>query len=122
MILIIKHKIEVKTPPTKTEYYAGDNFDATGMVVEAIYKDGTRQTITDYEIVDGQALKNDQTTVTIKYEDFTATQPITILENTVVRIEIIADATKLEYVVGQTFDPAGLRIKAIYANEDIGEK
>ena len=35
--------IEITTPPTKTVYKGGDKFDPTGMVVTAVYKDGTSE-------------------------------------------------------------------------------
>ena len=38
--------IEITTPPTKTEYVAGEKFDPTGMVVTAKYDDETEKTLT----------------------------------------------------------------------------
>lgn len=108
--------IEIKMPPTKKEYWAGDDFDATGMIVEAVYKDGTRIGITDYTIENSQTLKNDQTTVTIKYQEKTVTQPIIVMANNVQKIEITKEPEKVDYVVGQNFDTTGMVIEAYYAN------
>ena len=33
-------ELKIITPPTKTEYKEGQNFDTTGMVIEAIRKNG----------------------------------------------------------------------------------
>lgn len=90
---VIENSIEsisIKTQPTKKEYFAGENFDSTGMVVEAIYTDGTIEQVTDYTITDGKSLKNGQTTVTIEYEGKTVTQAITVKANT--STEIIEEA------------------------------
>jgi hypothetical protein len=38
--------IEISTPPTQTTYTSGSVFSPTGMVVTAIYTDGTRAQIT----------------------------------------------------------------------------
>ena len=62
-------RIEITTPPTKTEYKAGEDFDPTGMVVTAVYKDGTSEPITNYSIFHGDKLTQGQTDVTIQYND-----------------------------------------------------
>ena len=63
--------IEITTPPTKTEYMAGDKFDPTGMVVTAHYTNGTTADLTenDYTIFHGDKLTQGQTYVTIQYND-----------------------------------------------------
>ena len=63
--------IEITTPPTKTEYMAGDKFDPKGMVVTAHYTDGTTADLTenDYTIFHGDQLTQGQTYVTIQYND-----------------------------------------------------
>ena len=60
---------EITTPPTKTVYKGGDKFDPTGMVVTAVYKDGTSEPITNYSIFHGDKLTKGQTAVTIQYDD-----------------------------------------------------
>ena len=61
--------IEITTPPDKTEYMAGEDFDPTGMVVTAVYEDGTSEPITNYIIFRGDKLVQGQTDVTIQYND-----------------------------------------------------
>lgn len=63
--------IEITTPPTKTEYMAGEDFDPTGMVVTAHYTDGTTAVLTenDYTIFYGDKLTKGQEYVTIQYDD-----------------------------------------------------
>lgn len=63
--------IEITTPPTKTEYKAGEDFDPTGMVVTAHYTDGTTADLpeTGYTIFRGTGLMQGQTDVTIQYND-----------------------------------------------------
>ena len=47
--------IEITTPPDKTEYKAGEDFDPTGMVVTAVYDDNSKADLTakDYTIFHG---------------------------------------------------------------------
>ena len=106
--------IEIKTPPTKLEYKAGQDFDKTGMIIEVTYKNGDKKEITDYEITNGVNLKNGQTSVEIKYEEKTVTQPITVEENLVTKLEIQKQPDKIKYVVGQNFDKTGMVIIATY--------
>ena len=63
--------IEITTPPTKTEYMAGEDFDPTGMVVTAHYTDGTTADLSrdKYVIFYGDQLTQGQTYVTIQYND-----------------------------------------------------
>ena len=63
--------IEITTPPTKTEYKAGEKFDSTGMVVTAHYTDGTKAVLpeTGYTIFYGDKLTQGQEYVTIQYND-----------------------------------------------------
>ena len=62
-------RIEITTPPTKTEYKAGEDFDPTGMEVTAVYEDGTSEPITNYSIFRGDKLVQGQADVTIQYND-----------------------------------------------------
>lgn len=62
-------EIKITTPPTKTTYKAGQDFDPEGMVVTAVYKDGTSEPITNYSIFHGDKLTKGQEYVTIQYDD-----------------------------------------------------
>lgn len=70
--------ISITTPPTKTEYTAGETFDKTGMVVTATYSDNSKEAVTNYS-VDKTTLAVDDTAVTITYEGKTAIQAITVV-------------------------------------------
>ncbi|MBQ7092234.1 MAG: bacterial Ig-like domain-containing protein [Clostridia bacterium] len=74
-------KIEIAIEPTKTEYTAGETFDATGMVVTATYSDDSTKAVTGYTYP-AEALAADTTSVIISYTEGgvtkTATQSITV--------------------------------------------
>ena len=73
-------RIEITTPPTKTEYMAGQDFDLTGMVVTAVYEDGTTAVLpeTGYTIFYGENLQRERTYVTIQYNDGSASSDVKV--------------------------------------------
>ena len=110
------NRIEITTPPNKTSYFVGENFNKTGMVVTAYYNNGNENEITEYDVINGTSLAEGQTSVTIKYEDKTATQNITVEKNGVTNLVIITPPNKVLYKAGHDFDRTGMRVKAIYKN------
>ena len=107
--------IEITTPPTKTEYVAGEKFDPTGMVVTAKYDDETEKTLTaeDWTYDLTGELKTSDRNVTVSYTENEVTktvrQRITVT-NDVVEAAIKTHATKTEYLPGEVFDPTGMVI------------
>lgn len=123
-IEVVENKLEnitITNPPKKTEYWAGEDFDKTEMIVKAEYTDKTTVEVTDYEITNGTSLKNGQKSIIVSYQGKTAEQDITVKENSVVKIEITKVPDKVDYVVGQNFNKAGMIVKATYANGTIKE-
>lgn len=77
--------IEITTPPAKTVYNAGDKFDLKGMVVTAVYEDGTSEPITNYIIFRGDKLVQGQADVTIQYDDGSANSGINVKQTITVK-------------------------------------
>lgn len=77
-------KIEIKTPPTKTEYTEGEKFDPSGMVVTLTDENGKTVDVpagkfAEYGItVPTENLTKDQTKVEIKAKDKKVEQAITV--------------------------------------------
>lgn len=121
------------TTPGKSTYYVGDNFDATGMVVKAIYSNSAKQEERDVSnaisIINGTNLQLAQTSVTISYTDGeitkTTTQAIVVQEEiietpeeTLEKIEVFELPAKSEYIKDvEQLELAGGIIKAIYSDE-----
>jgi len=73
--------IEVTTKPTKLVYTVGEALDTTGMVVTATMSDGSAKTLTaaEYSVTPQTfTTASASTTVTVKYETFTATFTVTV--------------------------------------------
>lgn len=74
----ILESVKVATQPSKTTYYAGEVFDASGMKIVAKYSDGTDKEVLDYDYPK-TALEEGTTKVTITYQGKTAEVAVTVL-------------------------------------------
>ena len=129
IIEVEKNTVEsilIKTPPTKTEYFEGENFETSGMEVEAVYKDGTIENITEYMVQDGKTLEKGQTTVTIEYEGVTITQAIIVkanevVEKTIMSIAVKTKPDKIVYMQNEKLDLTGGIIEILYNDNSTEE-
>ena len=89
--------IKIDTPPSKTTYAQGENFDKTGMVVTATYSDGSKKSVTDYTVENGNNLAAGATSVTIKYAELdnvrTETQAVTVTDKPELKGSVTIDKT-----------------------------
>jgi uncharacterized protein YkuJ len=73
--------ITISQKPTKTTYSQGQTFDTSGMVVKAVYTDGTSSEISSGYEVSGYNSENlGSQTVTVTYKDKTATFTVEVTE------------------------------------------
>ena len=71
--------LKVKTQPKKTVYTEGETFDPTGMTVELVYEDGTKETVQKgYTVTPAGPLTATNTSVMVEYCGLKTTQPITV--------------------------------------------
>ncbi len=61
--------IEISKAPDKTTYIEGETFDKTGMVITAIYSDGSREAVTGFTVTPAGALQKTDTSVEISYTE-----------------------------------------------------
>lgn len=85
--------IEVTTQPTKVNYKEGETFNPAGMVVNAVYDDGSKEAVTNYQI-SNQALVVGTTSVEISYEGKKATVTITVTPLPTYVVTFMASATE----------------------------
>lgn len=113
--------IEVTMPPTKTEYHPGEALNLAGMVVKAVFNDGSKQIITSQctmNPADGSTLSKTTTTVSISWvwqtlgNSYTTQQDITMMVASGIRIK--TPPTKTAYKAGENFSTAGMVVVADY--------
>ncbi len=108
-------KIQIQTDGVKTDYYEGDPFDTTNLIVTAQYADGKTQVKSNYT-VSPETLTKDTTEVTVSYGGQTAVIPVTVQPLKATAIEITKQPNQTEYTAGDTFDPTGMEVTVTYNN------
>lgn len=119
--------IRVTTPPTKTNYLAGETLDLSGMVVTLVANNGGMYDVTGdcvFSPADGSTVTSSTTEVNISYtwyKDstvFTAVQPIGIKE--LASIAVTTPPTVTEYDEGDTLDLTGMVVTATFSDGTTG--
>ena len=109
--------IAIKTQSAKTEYWVGESLDTTCLTLMATYSDGSTKEITEGFTVTGfDSATAGEKTVTVTYEDFTATFTVMVKEPTITGITVKAQPAKTEYWVGESLDTTGLTLTATYSD------
>ncbi len=113
--------INITIAPTKINYFEGDALDLSGMVVNAIYSNGSTPVITDYvaDPAEGTQLTTENTKVTISYRGKSAEQAISVEAVVLESINITKAPDKVDYFDGQSLDLTGMVVSAHYNNEHI---
>lgn len=70
--------IEIVSKPDKLNYDLKQELDSTGMVVKAVYNDGTKTAVSDYTLQGFDSETEGEKTVTVAYNDFTAEFTVTV--------------------------------------------
>ena len=110
--------ISITNTPYETSYYVGEELNLDGLTVEATYSDGSTFVVTvTSDMVSGfdSSVAGTQT-LTVTYEDCTATFNVEVVENSVSNINILNYPSKTSYYVGEELDVSGLEIEAVYSD------
>lgn len=110
--------IEVITPPNKTEYLYGEDFDVTGGKIRITYMDGStaEQSITPIMIYGYDKYALGDQPVRIKYGHHETQINVTV--NNYVKEARLYSAGKTEYIYGEPLDLSGVTVTLIKANGD----
>ena len=99
-------------PPTKTQYYAGERLDTTGLKVNAVYSDGSTEPVTGYTIdTDFLNTPGMAVPVTITYMDFDKSFTVTVGAVSGINIQLPGTL-----VAGTTLTADDLNIEISYSN------
>ncbi|MGI5893707.1 MAG: bacterial Ig-like domain-containing protein [Candidatus Merdivicinus sp.] len=108
-------EIKITTPPAKTEYYVGESFDPTGMVVTAYYNDGSSESVNLGDCTFApEEMTLDTTSVTVSYSGKSAQVTVSVQKKELESISVTKQPDKTVYYDGDKFDPTGMEITARY--------
>lgn len=112
--------IEITNMPSDREYFEGEALDLAGLKVTATYNDNTSgaAAITESDVTGYNANTVGEQTITVTYGGKTATFTVTVKAIELTGIEITTEPTKTEYKAYESFDSAGMVVKAVYNNGD----
>lgn len=130
--------IQIKRIPDKTDYRVGETLDPTGLVVAANEKASPSNAVREvllaedeYELADYMFSSPGEKRIDVFYEAeqqngqtrrFNAFFEVTVEEDepveeaTLTSIRITANPLKMEYRIGEAFDPAGMQVTAYYSD------
>lgn len=108
-------KIEISSLPHKLKYKKGEEFDSSGLIVNATYDDGRVEETTSYTLSNPDMSTAGVKTVNVSYETQSTTFDIVVIEIT--KIEITALPTKVEYSKGDTLDTSGMLISTVWTDD-----
>lgn len=107
--------ISLDATNVKKDYYAGDRFDTTNLIVTANYDNDKTQTALNYTVTP-EILTEDTERVIITYRGKTAEIDVNVKTAKVTAIEITVPPAKTTYNEGDIFDPTGMVVTATYEN------
>lgn len=111
--------IAVSGTLNKTSYFAGESFDPSGLTISANYDDDSSADVTSGCTFSPNPLTAGVTSVTASYTEGGVTKTvdiagITVSTRDVSSISVLVNPTKMAYTIGQSFDPTGMKIRAVY--------
>lgn len=111
-------ELRIVTPPTKTEYMPGEEFDSKGMKLAAEWSHGVTEDLDPSECTmsPSGALAADTEEITFTYEGKSCVQKIVVNSAELVSIELDRSALAEQQLVG-TVDLYSVKVYAVYDND-----
>ena len=108
--------IRIAGNPTKVAYYQGEEFDAAGIQVKAVFNNGSERDVAAADLAFSGFDGNNpgEQTITVTYQEKTATFNVNVIAQN--GIEITAAPKKVRYGVGEEFDATGLKVSRTFAD------
>ena len=109
-------EIYIVSNPSKTTYLEGENFNSSGLAVNAKYSDNSTANVTSSCSLSGYSSSPGIKTITVSYNGRSAVFNVTVNQKSLSGISIISNPSKTVYDVGEAIDTNGLKVKAAFNN------
>lgn len=107
--------IQIASLPEKTIYKQGEEIDLRGMVVMAVYDNGSMEAVEDF-VISGYDSTAGTKTIEVSYGQFRENFTVEVTERQMTKIVITKLPDKTEYIIGQELDLTGLIVYAHFDN------
>ena len=108
--------IRLAKNPTKLEYLEGQDLDAAGLKVEAVYSDGTTSDVTGQCTLSGYDNTPGVKTVMVTYSGKSTAFTVVVKSKTPTSLVVSSNPTKTSYRIGEELNLDGLKVTATYDN------
>ncbi len=109
--------ISILTPPSKVNYWVGEDLDTTGLSLNVSYSDNSTGAIySGFETSGFDSATPGTKTVTVTYQGFTTTFEVEVSKITATAITILTPPSKNTYWVGADLDTSGLSLEVTFSN------
>ena len=108
--------ITVTSEPTKKSYRVGEEFDAAGLAVKAVYNTGREEALAAdaYQLSGFDSASAGLKTITVTYQGKTTTFTVSVFGKD--GLAIVSEPDKIDYAVGDEFDATGLKVAVKYGD------
>lgn len=119
--------IEVTKAPDRSVYLVDDYLDVSGGILTVTYSNGkTKEVPMTQDMVMSDKMTVGEKKITVTYTEgeikLTSTWDVKVYTKFVTELVLVSKPQKVSYVAGQTFDPTGISVKAVYrdgSEEDV---
>ena len=122
---VVVRDVTIATSPTKTNYYIGDELNLAGCTLHVVYSNGQVKTVDAAPEMASPfaAAELGPETITLRYtegaKNFVLPLTLHIVARPPMRLEVETLPTVDTYVVGQTVDIKGLKVRVYYTETDV---
>jgi hypothetical protein len=117
---VLIDSISITEKPVKTAYYVNEEFDPDGLIVKAVYSDGSSNYIFGYSLSKPDMSTTGKKTITVNYLGKTAAFDITVNAAPqgvlLSSISVTQNPVKTSYYVNEAFNSSGLVVTAYYSD------
>ena len=107
--------IEITRLPIKTIYVEDEPFISDGLVVSALYNDGTRSEINNYTLSGNVTTTVGEKIATVTYSGKTTSFSYSVIPAELTKITV-EEPTKKEYLIDESLDLDDMIVTAVYSN------
>lgn len=113
---LVMTSISITSKPSKTTYIEGIDLDLSGLSVKGHYNDGSSVKLNNYTVSGYNKDKIGTQTIKITYSGLSATFTVKVKEKSPTGFRVYSNPARMEYYVGDNFDPFGITLRVYYNN------